>query len=78
MLKGQHSFDDGLLGFIMRGKQEHSQLNALVQHTHCAPLVAGDQHLALQLDGATRKVWHIFGHGLGQLGFKHAGAIQND
>ena len=78
MLKSQHGFDDGLLGFIMRGKQEHAQLNALVQHADRTPLVAGDQHLALQLDGAACKVWHILGHGLGQLSFKHAGPVQND
>ena len=78
MVKGQHRLDDLLLGFMVRCKQEHSQLNALVQHADRAPSVAGDQHLALQLDGATRKVGHIFGQHLGELGFQHAGPVEND
>ena len=62
----------------MRAEQEHAQLDALVQHAHSAPLVAGNQHLALQLDRATRQVRHVLWHGLGQLGFQHAWAIEHN
>ena len=40
--------------------------------------MAGDQHLPLQLDRATRQVRCLFWHGLGELGLQHARPVQHD